>query len=313
MKQRQHQRPGHQLSLGRKLGLGILVITLLPLILYALFVLQRPPRLNLTQTLFAGVTYDRQVLTTPRPIVIHTVSVDLSTPGIRVIVSPGASNRASNAAEPSGETIARTTTEFLAQAQVQIAVNGSFFYPFHERTPWDYGPHSGDRANVLGQAIAAGIPYAQPRDNWHPLCLLDTQTVVISTQTTCPATAEFALSGGPLLLINGQVTRSQASNASKPYARMIVATNATGTQLWLIAVDGKQPFYSEGMTMAEITEWVQALGATDALSLDGGGSTTLVQSTSRGPKVLNAPIQTKWPMRERPVANHLGIYAQSLE
>jgi hypothetical protein len=30
------------------------------------------------------------------------------------------------------------------------------------------------------------------------------------------------------------------------------------------------------------------------------------------PKLLNAPIHTKLPMRERPVANQLGFYADKL-
>lgn len=74
-------------------------------------------------------------------------------------------------------------------------------------------------------------------------------------------------------------------------------------------VDGKQRFYSEGMTMAELTQFAQQLGVEAALNLDGGGSTTLAIDTRSGVKVLNAPIHTKVPMRERAVANQLGFYA----
>ncbi|MBD2020680.1 phosphodiester glycosidase family protein, partial [Leptolyngbya sp. FACHB-36] len=51
------------------------------------------------------------------------------------------------------------------------------------------------------------------------------------------------------------------------------------------------------------------LGADKAVNLDGGGSTTIVVSSPTGPYALNAPIHTKIPLRERPVANHLGFYA----
>jgi len=67
--------------------------------------------------------------------------------------------------------------------------------------------------------------------------------------------------------------------------------------------------YSEGMTIVELAKFVQQLGVDRALNLDGGGSTTLVMGTRLGARVLNAPIHTKVPMRERPVANHLGFYA----
>lgn len=308
MKQQHHKRY-------RNLSLAILIATLLPLILYAMLAFQRPPRVELSQTLFAGITYQRQIRNTPRAIVIHIIHVDLTAPGIRVIVSPSVDNRLANPTGPSRETIAQTTTEFLSNAQVQIATNGSFFYPFEEKSPWSYTPHSGDRTHVLGQTIASGIPYASPQEDWYPMCILNPQRVLISSQTACPENTEFAVSGLPLLLSDGQVALPDdfGRNAFESYARLVAATNATGTELWLVAVDGKQPFYSEGMTLPEVIELLQSLGATDALNLDGGGSITLVQATPSGPKVLNAPIHTKVPMRERPVANHLGIYAQPLE
>jgi len=58
---------------------------------------------------------------------------------------------------------------------------------------------------------------------------------------------------------------------------------------------------------------MQSLGAVTALNLDGGGSSTMVISTPAGARVLNAPIHTRIPMRQRPVGNHLGLYAPPLE
>jgi exopolysaccharide biosynthesis protein len=91
-----------------------------------------------------------------------------------------------------------------------------------------------------------------------------------------------------------------------------VAIDQAGQKLWLIVVDGKQPLYSEGVTKKELANIAIELGADTALNFDGGGSTTLVVATNTGSKVLNAPIHTKIPMRERPVANHLGFYVESL-
>jgi exopolysaccharide biosynthesis protein len=86
-----------------------------------------------------------------------------------------------------------------------------------------------------------------------------------------------------------------------------------GETLWLIVVDGRQQNYSEGVTLAELAGIAVELGADRALNLDGGGSSTLVMARDRGAKVLNAPIHTRVPMRERPVANHLGVYAQPVD
>ncbi|NEO88159.1 MAG: phosphodiester glycosidase family protein [Spirulina sp. SIO3F2] len=286
----------------------VMILTLSPLILYASLVFRRPPRTPLKQPLFEGVTYHRQVRNQPRPIMIHIVSVDLTNPGVEVMVSPGMAT-----SDAPNQTLAQTTSRFLQAAQVQIASNGSFFYPFREKTPWDYAPHVGDRANVLGLAIASEETYAEPRYPWHPVCFLKPQRAIISPHTACPVGTQFALSAGPRLLTQGQPTqRDPVSSEDKPYARLLLALDQAGTRLWLIAIDGKQPFYSEGMTLTEATELLQDLGAYDALNLDGGGSTTLVQSANGQPRFLNAPVHAKLPMWERPVANQIGIRAWPL-
>jgi len=52
-------------------------------------------------------------------------------------------------------------------------------------------------------------------------------------------------------------------------------------------------------------------GAFMAMSLDGGGSSTLVMEGKDGkPQILNSPIDNYIPGRERPVGNHLWIYVK---
>lgn len=77
----------------------------------------------------------------------------------------------------------------------------------------------------------------------------------------------------------------------------------------MVAVDGRQFGYSEGITLSELAAELGARGAYQALNLDGGGSTTLVIEDRGRPKVLNSPIQARIPTNLRPVVNHLGIYA----
>jgi hypothetical protein len=85
--------------------------------------------------------------------------------------------------------------------------------------------------------------------------------------------------------------------------------DARGETLWLIVVDGRQRNYSAGVTLVELVDIILELGADAALNLDGGGSTTLVMEGTRGAVLLNSPIHTRIPMRQRPVGNHLGVYA----
>jgi hypothetical protein len=79
-------------------------------------------------------------------------------------------------------------------------------------------------------------------------------------------------------------------------------------------IDGRQEGYSEGVSTYELAQWMLFIGAYDALNLDGGGSSTLAIEGKNGkPVVLNSPIHLGMPGCERIVANHLGIFAESLE
>ena len=287
-------------------------ILLLPLILYGWLHFIRPPRTTQEQTLFQGIVYKREVRSTPRPFLIHIVTVDLSAPGVKVLVTPGTPT--SKKREFPTEIDARTTSEFLKEFKLQFAVNGSFFYPFREVTPWDYSPHSGDRANVVGLAISNGSAYSPPESDFPVLCFKASKRsyrAQISGGKDCPKGTIQALAGNHLLIKGGLPVglTLQAHDTDRPYPRVAVGLDQAGEKLWFVAIDGKQPLYSEGATIAELTKIISELGAHWAINLDGGGSTTLVAANPSGASVLNAPIHTKIPMRERPVANHIGFYA----
>lgn len=295
-------------QLGQLLRGVVGAVLCLPLVLYGRSQSQRPPRSDLQQALFQGVTYERLSRDAPRPHVIHIVTIDLTVPGVKLFVTPGDSETLPQPDGPTTETSARTVTEFLQEFDVQVAINAGYFYLFREKTPWNYYPHSGDRVNVVGQGISAGQPYSPPQSDWPVLCFDLAHRVQILEAGTCPPGTVGAIAGNVILPRQG----ADASDPNRPYGRTIVATDDAGETLWLIVVDGKQPDYSEGITLTEIAPLLTELGADIALNLDGGGSTTLVAGFPAQVKVINAPIHTKWPMRERPVATHLGIYAEPL-
>ena len=107
--------------------------------------------------------------------------------------------------------------------------------------------------------------------------------------------AQTALGGGPALLKEGQPTQFQSSDARHP--RSAIGWNAEF--FFLVQVDGRQPGLSVGMSLAELAAHLRRLGCTDALNLDGGGSSTL---WARG-QVMNTPSEGS----ERPMGNALLI------
>lgn len=118
--------------------------------------------------------------------------------------------------------------------------------------------------------------------------------------------AVMAVGGGPWLLRDGSIlidAPQQGFNegfSSNRHPRTAVGVTAEG-KLLLVTVDGRQPM-SAGMTLQELAQLMKQLGATDAINLDGGGSTTLA---IRGGLILNSPSEG----RERPVANAVVVYA----
>ena len=280
------------------------LITVLGVVLVVMLVrtvpwLLRPARTDLSTELFQGVTYIRHARSTPRPLMIHIVEIDLSAPGIGFLVTPGD--------ESSGMDLhARTTSAFAAEFGVGIAVNGSFFEPFRAGNfLWNYYPHSGDPVDVKGLAVSNGETYSDDYVDSPVLCLSIDHAVI--RHSGCPSGTSQALAGNMTLVEQGISTVHDGADTLHP--RTAVAVNVQGGMLWLIVVDGRQQHYSEGVTLAELADIALELEAETVLNLDGGGSSTLVMTDRQGTRLLNAPIHTRVPMRQRPVANHLGVYA----
>ncbi len=102
-------------------------------------------------------------------------------------------------------------------------------------------------------------------------------------------TAEDAIVSGPLLLDDGRVIPLDSINFNRNrHPRTMVGITSNG-HVMLIVVDGRQPGYAEGMSLFELRALARSLGCSDALNLDGGGSTTLVIAGEGSNGVVNRP------------------------
>lgn len=86
-----------------------------------------------------------------------------------------------------------------------------------------------------------------------------------------------SLGGNPTLLEGGAMTAdvNGTDEFSKRNPRTAVGYRPDGTVL-LVTVDGRGADASVGMSLRELADLFVRLGASDALNLDGGGSTTMV-------------------------------------
>jgi hypothetical protein len=109
-----------------------------------------------------------------------------------------------------------------------------------------------------------------------------------------------AISGDRPLLVNG--ARAVVNNTIA-HPRTAVGIDADGRKLLILVVDGRSAV-SRGYTMVELADIMTALGAENAINLDGGGSSAMYTRTASGAMgIVNEPSDGG----ERQVANSFGV------
>ncbi|MDP2870897.1 MAG: phosphodiester glycosidase family protein, partial [Methyloversatilis sp.] len=120
-----------------------------------------------------------------------------------------------------------------------------------------------------------------------------------------------AVSGGPILLSNGQIMVAEAPQNAffDTNPRTAVGLSSDARYLYLLTIDGRQPGYSDGATLYETAEWLMLIGASHGLNLDGGGSTTMARADENGGAVVLNRLSGGV---ERYNASNFGLYAAPL-
>lgn len=142
----------------------------------------------------------------------------------------------------------------------------------------------------------------------------DAVTVTLDVDDPAFAAAEEAGGGGPWIVHDGRpVVREgmlgegfSPAHLDRPAPRTAIGRTADGTVL-LVTVDGRQPGRSVGATMAGLAQIMIELGATEAISLDGGGSTAMAADG----ELVNVPSGEDSggrPGVEAAVADAVGVF-----
>ena len=256
----------------------------------------RPLPIEIKEELYDGVVYRRKVHTEPRLWIAHIITIDLHTAGISFLVTPPDDKRSDTPLN------ARTTSTFLRDYNLQIAVNGGEFSPWYSNSFLDYYPHAGDPVTPIGFAASRGKKYAEGN---RPILYISKNNVAQFGQPR--GKIYNAISGSHMLIVEGKPIEGLDSEIPAP--RTAIGVDFGPDRLVIVVVDGRQPFYSEGATLTQLADLMIEYGVYTAMNMDGGGSSTLVIEDENGKaRVLNSPIDSHIPGRERPVANHLGVF-----
>jgi len=261
----------------------------------------RPAPVPVREELYPGVMYRRMIQVTPHPFIAHVIIVDRKVSDAKFLITPADSN---------GDLPlnARTTSQFLKEFEVQIAINGDGFVPWWSRGPADYYPHEGDPVKPLGFSASRGKIYSlDPPEIPGVAPTLYISKTHYPSFNIRPSNVWSAVSGERMVVSRGKADDGLDDSTLQP--RTAIGINQNGKYVYLIVIDGRQPFYSEGATLQELAKLMLKLKVYYGMNLDGGGSSTMVISGDDGePIVLNSPIDNYIPGRERPVANHIGVF-----
>lgn len=292
---------------------------------------------SVTNHPYQGVTKIVRTETSPRNLHINVMQIDLTAPGLRFAMTPGSGAR---------ETTALTTLNYMIAQQAQIGINACFYQPNStDATRWIVGlaasagniyssfegptPSASNPVNSLTLDQSYAILYYAPALNidsnnnaqivhydssfadkkhvlepvtlYNAICgsaqTVTTGTVTIPTYTGNPAT--------------GLTPSSVYSNAHSWYndtrSRTAVGLSADNHTLTLFTVD--EAGGSAGMMIGEVANMLKNdYGVYNALSLDGGGSTTMTMQdpVTRANSIINTSSDNP---AGRSVANSLLVFA----
>ena len=278
---------------------------------------------------FIGVTVIARTETTPRPLHIRVVQIDLNAPGLRFALT-----------EPSGtrEVRRETTAEFLRRQRGQIAINAHFFLPF---------PSTDTDAWAIGFAASEGRVFSAFETPEQSYALVaDAPAINIDRQNRAsfvhrspadpagmrvrePAELWTTLAGAAQIVTDGAVTIPVYKDARHPdgqltpggprdysnsnswydvvTARSAIGLSRDGKTLTLFTVDARGG--SDGMKVGEVAAMLAGdYGVWNALNLDGGGSTSLAMADPVSGEVSLINTSSDNPAG-RAVATSLAVFA----
>ena len=264
-----------------------------------------------------GVAY-----TNSRQQSVNCLRVDLSDPDVQLFPTPPATNLLIG----SVETKTISISNFVKNYGVKVATVANFYNSIQGNDP----SLEDLNCQVFGLSICTGkvvsIPDTGPDSNNRYASLLFTTNKEVSfiISNTPPGTNTdgiyTAVTGYYPVLTNNVILSSVLLNSIYPdptvhnsQPRTVFGLSADRRYFYMMIIDGRQPGYSDGADDTEMGIWLLQFGASDGVSMDGGGSTAMYYADCVGnPRPLGHSSYIPLRGRERITGSQLGVYALPL-
>lgn len=149
--------------------------------------------------------------------------------------------------------------DFMYEHGLKMAANATF---------WNAA--QSPNADVYGYVVSNGIQVSGPDGTFSGQLYFTSEKIATLRNSTQTGTGvNQGVGGGGQVLTNGVITTGD--NSINPYT--FYGISQDGKYMIIVAVDGRQPGWSEGCTMPEMAQWLIDFGAYNGMQMDGGGST----------------------------------------
>lgn len=221
-----------------------------------------------------GVEFQAYVRTDPRPLRIYRLTIDLALAKLEPVIGV--------APDPDGEgpaETALTSPKTLAkEKQMVVAINTNAWSMIPDpKTGKALGYVAGGHADIHGW-VAAGEQLVSPVQEGYWTFWIDAagqpQLKNLTRQEAQQhSPPQVAIAGFGGILAENKILPSP-SEVRHP--RTAIGFDATKQRLVLLVVDGRQPKVSEGVSEEELAKLMVEFGCSDAMNLDGGGSSVML-------------------------------------
>lgn len=192
--------------------------------------------------------------------------------------------------EKSGETI----TTIAKNNNAKVAINASGFLDPNEK---------GNGGTPTGSVVKDGkliFSSPTPGRSGGVIGFDYKNNLILSKENMTTALSKYklrdAVEFGPFLIVNGKPAFIKGNGGWGIAPRTVIGQRKDGIVLFLI-IDGRQPGYSNGIDMSELTKIMTNYKAVNAANLDGGASTGLVveQQITNRPAGIGGNGQRRLP------------------
>lgn len=174
-------------------------------------------------------------------------------------------------------------------------------------SPWE-PPWNHKFARLPHLAIAGGEVLSHVRKPGPMLVIWNDNTAVITNDLAEADFSRVAIAhpGFSIIMRGGTVPARRPGKVSLA-PRTAYGISADGRYLYALVVDGRQNDWSLGADMVDLAEMLKDAGASDAMNMDGGGSTTLVTLGRDGKELVHRNRHEPKYRFYRSVSLNLGI------